>query len=543
MTYFGVLLAFIVPPLFILLVVVPRDLWRWLFRRQGEVDWPAYGAILTHVALALIYTTPWDNYLVATGVWWYDPGLVSGLRLGWVPVEEYIFFILQTLLTGLWTVGWVRWGFKSQVNVPHRRGLRIAATLAIFFVWLVSSVALVSGLPAGTYLTLILSWALIPLMIQLIFGADILWANWKLVCMAILPTTLYLWLVDLLAINSGTWAIDPRQTTGWMAGALPVEEMVFFLMTNTIIGFGMTLMLSPVSRQRTRAWMEHIRLPGRLHGGVRHLRSHLTVLVVWVAIWAWVGVLIATPFIVAASGGDVFPRMATLGTLLQLAAVLSALALAWPVSKVLRIALAVFASTWLVEAIGQAGGLPFGRYHYTGALQPQVAGVPVLIPLAWMMMLAAAWGVTGAILGRSQARLGRAYPFVFAALAGLVFTAWDLYLDPQMTARHLWVWDQPGEYFGIPWVNFLGWWITAALLTVFLRPANLPRLPLFLIYTLTWGFQAIGLGVFGEQPGPAFAGFLGMGIFVVWAWQREGVRWMSLSGKWWAFSAARSNSS
>ena len=41
-------------------------------------------------------------HLVATQVWWYDPQLVTGLLIGWVPIEEYLFFILQPLLTGLW---------------------------------------------------------------------------------------------------------------------------------------------------------------------------------------------------------------------------------------------------------------------------------------------------------------------------------------------------------------------------------------------------------------------------------------------------------
>ena len=54
-----------------------------------------------HVLLAVVYTTPWDNYLVATGVWYYDPQLVSGIVLGWVPIEEYTFFVLQTILTSL----------------------------------------------------------------------------------------------------------------------------------------------------------------------------------------------------------------------------------------------------------------------------------------------------------------------------------------------------------------------------------------------------------------------------------------------------------
>ncbi len=53
---------------------------------------------------ALIYTTPWDNYLVATRVWYYDPRLVLNIIFGYVPLEEYLFFILQTLLAGLFTL-------------------------------------------------------------------------------------------------------------------------------------------------------------------------------------------------------------------------------------------------------------------------------------------------------------------------------------------------------------------------------------------------------------------------------------------------------
>ena len=110
MTYFGVLLVFILPPLLILAVYVPRELWSKLVRRQSisrAMLYP-YWVILVHVLLALIYTTPWDNYLVATGVWWYNPALVTGLTLGYVPIEEYTFFIVQTLLTGLWTLAVLR---------------------------------------------------------------------------------------------------------------------------------------------------------------------------------------------------------------------------------------------------------------------------------------------------------------------------------------------------------------------------------------------------------------------------------------------------
>jgi len=57
------------------------------------------GLILLPV-LAVIWTTPWDNYLVASGVWRYDPTKVWNAVLGYVPLEEYLFFVLQSLGVG-----------------------------------------------------------------------------------------------------------------------------------------------------------------------------------------------------------------------------------------------------------------------------------------------------------------------------------------------------------------------------------------------------------------------------------------------------------
>ena len=60
---------------------------------------------LSHVAvlaiIALVYTTPWDNAIVMMGVWSYDPALIAGIVLGVIPLEEYLFFVLQTMLTSL----------------------------------------------------------------------------------------------------------------------------------------------------------------------------------------------------------------------------------------------------------------------------------------------------------------------------------------------------------------------------------------------------------------------------------------------------------
>ena len=97
---------------------------------------PGWFAILAHIIAAVVWTTPWDNYLVATGVWYYNPDLVTGVTLGWVPIEEYTFFILQTLLTGLWVLWLARHLKPAPPPIPHRPRLRTisAAVVAVIVV-------------------------------------------------------------------------------------------------------------------------------------------------------------------------------------------------------------------------------------------------------------------------------------------------------------------------------------------------------------------------------------------------------------------------
>jgi putative membrane protein len=106
-------------------------------------------------------------------------------------------------------------------------------------------------------------------------------------------------------------------------------------------------------------------------------------------------------------------------------------------------------------------------------------------------------------------------------LSALAFTAWDLFLDPQMVGWGFWVWEIPGQYFGIPLSNYLGWIVVSALITLAANPKDLPVGPLALVYALTWILQTLGQGIFWSQPGPAVAGFLGSGVFVWLAWRKS----------------------
>ncbi len=241
---------------------------------------------------------------------------------------------------------------------------------------------------------------------------------------------------------------------------------------------------------------------------------------VWlVAIIVWLGIMVATPIALWLLGDPVFPLLASLGVLAQLIAVLLTLAQTWSIKRVISIFVAVSVLTWGLEVLGVLTGFPFGSYTYTNKLQPQIAGVPLLIPLAWLMMLAPAWGLSSAILHSISKRLGKYYWIIYSALSGLAFTAWYLYLDPQMVSRDLWTWLESGRYFGIPMVNFFGWWLGSSLITMLIRPNNIQAFHLWLIYALTWLLQAIGMGIFWGQAGAALAGLIGMGLFVLLAYQ------------------------
>ena len=257
MTYFGFLFFFLCIPLLAMS-------WTTFIDQRSHQNAPLSAspravclAIGLHLILALVYTTPWDNYLVATGVWFYNPRLVTGLVIGWVPIEEYTFFVLQTLLSGLWWWFLARrvWPAKSSFQPAVR--FRLAALPAPVLLCLASLVLLILSFKPATYLALECIWALPPIIIQLIFGADILWQHRGLVVLTILPLTLYLSLADALAISSGTWVIARGQSLNVFIGALPLEELVFFLLTNTLIAFGITLLLAPESRVRAaeiRKW-------------------------------------------------------------------------------------------------------------------------------------------------------------------------------------------------------------------------------------------------------------------------------------------------
>lgn len=137
----------------------------------------------------------------------------------------------------------------------------------------------------------------------------------------------------------------------------------------------------------------------------------------------------------------------------------------------------------LFELCGVRVGLPFGRYAYTGVLQPTVFGVPVVMAFAWMVLIA----YVQQMLRRLNLQM-----WFGALVAAAWMTAIDLVIDP-LAANQLgyWRWVAGGNYYGIPWSNFAGWYVCSFLLFVTFRQhwqanlwASLAGVSIILFFTL-----------------------------------------------------------
>ncbi|ESP89259.1 lycopene cyclase domain-containing protein [Candidatus Halobonum tyrrellensis] len=228
-TYLEFHLWFVLPPLALLALAAVARPGRSLRRVP-----PAPVGLL--VALALVYTTPWDNYLIGRGVWEYAEGAVVGVV--WrAPIEEYLFVVFQTLVVALWLA-------RVPSPPPTPRGVsrrqRLAGAVAGASVGAVGA-ALCLGPPSGFYLGAILAWAGPVLALQWAVGWPHLVRHARTVAAGVVVPAAYLCAVDRLAIREGIWVIGDRYSLGVEPFGLPVEEAVFFVVTTLFVVQGLLL--------------------------------------------------------------------------------------------------------------------------------------------------------------------------------------------------------------------------------------------------------------------------------------------------------------
>ncbi len=101
----------------------------------------------------------------------------------------------------------------------------------------------------------------------------------------------------------------------------------------------------------------------------------------------------------------------------------------------------------LFEAQSIITGFPYSNFEYGHKLGQKLFGlVPWTVAFAWPPLVIGAFAIC-------KRKIIPTAIFLMAI---------DLVLDPGATSLQFWVWQNPGPFYGVPTVNFIGWLVSGA---------------------------------------------------------------------------------
>ena len=116
--------------------------------------------------------------------------------------------------------------------------------------------------------------------------------------------------------------------------------------------------------------------------------------------------------------------------------------------------------SWCYESMSIATGFPFGHYVYTSELGPKLGAVPVMIMPAYFGVCYLAWVLAHVLLDKFDRQIDSSSLFSIPVISAFIMVMWDMSVDPSSsTVKHEWIWRDGGSYFGVPFSNFLGWFL------------------------------------------------------------------------------------
>jgi len=149
------------------------------------------------------------------------------------------------------------------------------------------------------------------------------------------------------------------------------------------------------------------------------------------------------------------------------------------------------------ENLSIATGFPFGNYHYSDQLGPKFIDAPYILNIAYFQMLYLSWTMAGAILDNYANRLQGSSLIALPLVASCIMVMWDMVIDPHMsTISGHWIWHQGGAYFGVPFVNYMGWFLCVLtmniLFALYLSKRGAETAPA-IVFTKSFWIQAVCL--------------------------------------------------
>ena len=163
----------------------------------------------------------------------------------------------------------------------------------------------------------------------------------------------------------------------------------------------------------------------------------------------------------------------------------------------------------LLESSAIHTGFPYGDFIYNDVLGEKVFGLtPWTVAFAWPpIILLAYW------FARNLCNANQKFKILLSTAIGAMLV--DLVLDPAAVNLGFWQWREPGFYYGVPLVNFLGWILSCFIGAIILHrlwgkksvPQSLGYSGLAILWFWTWA------NVFMLQIVPAVVGFALLAIF------------------------------
>ncbi len=192
----------------------------------------------------------------------------------------------------------------------------------------------------------------------------------------------------------------------------------------------------------------------------------------------WVGNLVLMALAIDQSQGGrwlqgLFLCFATVSTLAGLGRRL-------PLQNVIGTAAIIMVISGAVISLAAASGIPLGPIHYSTYFGGQVFSVlPWPVPLGWIFLIVNGRGIARLIM--RPWRKTNYYGFWVIGFTCLLAVLLDLSLEPfAVYAGRYWIWETPRgvpAWYTAPWVNFLGWFVTALAILTFSMPWLINKQP------------------------------------------------------------------
>ncbi len=186
--------------------------------------------------------------------------------------------------------------------------------------------------------------------------------------------------------------------------------------------------------------------------------------------------------------------------------------------KGLALIAALSAYALVLETLAILTGIPYSEFYYNELIGTKIFGTtPFTVPFAWLPLFIGSLYLASELKIKNK-KLGLGSIIVLSTIL-VVIT--DLVLDPGAVALQFWVWKDPGIFYGVPLMNFIGWVLTgflASLIAVGLlgsrvkekKPEALASSLLLIMFF--WS----GICIYLNLIIPAFIG-IGLIIFIIYS--------------------------